>query len=64
MAHYRHHRQKEVDGEDSFDIDIKTCSVKTIPFQKKNTIQGIQSWYGFSMDLKNSWTKHAKALNE
>mgnify|MGYP003331301412 CR=1 FL=1 len=36
MAHYRHHRQKEIDDEDSFDFDIEDNMLsKTILFQEK-----------------------------
>jgi len=65
MAHYYHHRQKEIDDENSFDIDIEDSMISGNDFISEIfTRQGIQSWHGFSINLKNSSKKSVKALNE
>jgi len=53
MAHYRHHRQKEIHDEDSFDIDIEdnmlsgNDSISGKNYKTRNTVM---AW--FLMDLK------------
>jgi len=48
MAHYRHHRQKEIVNEDSFDIDIEDNMLSgndSISRKKYKTRITVMAWF-------------------
>ena len=48
MAHYCHHRQKEIDDEDSFDIDIEDNMLSgndSVSGKKYKTRNRVMAWF-------------------